>query len=138
VQQRYFGSIGLAQRTSHERLTRVCFNDYTRELAFVVEHADETKDAERRRILAVGRLSRVSQSNDAEIAFLVSDAMHHQGIGGELANLLVSAARAEGIANVYAYTMRDNLSMRRILERNGFAVQDSLEEGMITAKLGLG
>jgi len=31
----------LDQRTAHERLLRVCFNDYDREMALVVERREE-------------------------------------------------------------------------------------------------
>ena len=35
VHFRYFGLLKLEQRTTHERLTRICFNDYDREIAIV-------------------------------------------------------------------------------------------------------
>ena len=37
VQLRYFGAFSLEQRTMHERLRRICFVDYDREMALVVE-----------------------------------------------------------------------------------------------------
>src|SRR5205823_1816906 len=40
VRLRYFAPLKLGQRVAHERLTRVCFNDYDRELALVAEHVD--------------------------------------------------------------------------------------------------
>ena len=42
---RYLRELGLAERTTHERLVRVCFNDYDREIALVAERA--TSSAER-------------------------------------------------------------------------------------------
>ena len=38
VYLRYFQPLKLSQRTAHERLTRICFIDYDREMALVVEH----------------------------------------------------------------------------------------------------
>jgi acetyltransferase len=38
VRNRYFSALKLDQRTAHERLTRVAFYDYDREMAIVVEH----------------------------------------------------------------------------------------------------
>ena len=35
VHFRYFGFVELEQRVAHERLTRICFNDYDREIAMV-------------------------------------------------------------------------------------------------------
>ena len=37
IYQRYFENLGLDQRIAHERLIRVCFSDYDRELALVAE-----------------------------------------------------------------------------------------------------
>ena len=33
VYNRYFSALKLSQRVAHERLTRICFNDYDREIA---------------------------------------------------------------------------------------------------------
>jgi acetyltransferase len=38
VHFRYFGSLKLEQRVAHDRLTRICFNDYDREIALVADH----------------------------------------------------------------------------------------------------
>ena len=35
---RYFHPLKLSQRIAHERLTRICFIDYDREMALVAEH----------------------------------------------------------------------------------------------------
>ena len=40
VYARYLGHLGLSQRTAHERLTRVAFNDYDREIALVALDQD--------------------------------------------------------------------------------------------------
>ena len=37
---RYFHWMKLEQRTEHERLTRMCFIDYDRQMAFVAERDD--------------------------------------------------------------------------------------------------
>lgn len=42
VYMRYFHFIQYSQRIAHERLTRLCFLDYDREMALVVEHKDPT------------------------------------------------------------------------------------------------
>ena len=40
VYLRYFHWMKLEQRTEHERLTRMCFIDYDRQMAFVAERDD--------------------------------------------------------------------------------------------------
>ena len=41
VYLRYFQPLKLTQRTAHERLTRICFIDYNREMALVAERKNE-------------------------------------------------------------------------------------------------
>ena len=53
VRQRYMAPLQLDQRTTHERLIRVCFSDYDRDIVLVVENRPAGGDAE---IVAVGRL----------------------------------------------------------------------------------
>ena len=38
VYLRYFASLSLSARTTHERLLRICFGDYEREMVLVAEH----------------------------------------------------------------------------------------------------
>src|SRR5206468_6348728 len=88
VYLRYFHLMNLEQRTTHERLTRICFIDYDREMALVAEHTVPATGE--RVILGVGRLTKVHGANEAEVAVLVSDSCHGQGVGKELlARLLV-------------------------------------------------
>jgi acetyltransferase len=61
----------LEQRVAHEQLTRICFNDYDREIAIVAtREAPETKEEA---ILGVGRLIKVHGVNEAEFAIVISD-----------------------------------------------------------------
>ena len=40
VYLRYFASLSLSTRIDHERLLRICFGDYEREMVLVAEHRD--------------------------------------------------------------------------------------------------
>ncbi len=62
VYLRYFHLMNLSQRVAHERLTRICFIDYDREMALVAERRDP-KTGERE-ILGVGRLVKLLGTND--------------------------------------------------------------------------
>ena len=69
----------LSARVVHDRLARICFIDYDREMALVVDHKDpETGE---HRVLGVGRLSRLHGRNEAEFAILVADPYQGQGLG---------------------------------------------------------
>ena len=60
VRQRYLAPLRLDQRTTHERLIRVCFSDYDRDIALVVEHrpADGQAGDRRRRASRPPRAAR--------------------------------------------------------------------------------
>ena len=79
---RYFHLMNLEQRVTHERLTRICFIDYDREMALVAERRNpETGESE---ILAVGRMMKVHGTKEGEVAVLVSDKWQGRGLGREL------------------------------------------------------
>ena len=85
----------LSTRVAHERLTRICFIDYDREMALVAERKNpETGDHE---ILGVGRLSKLRGTDEAEFALLVSDRFQGQGLGTELLRRLLQIGRDEKI-----------------------------------------
>src|SRR5204863_2248813 len=82
IYYRYFTALKLPQRISHERLTRICFNDYDREIALVVERT--IPQSREREILGIGRVSKSHGVNEGEFALLVSDRWHNHGLGTEL------------------------------------------------------
>ncbi len=118
---RYFHLLKLNQRVAHDRLTRICFIDYEREMALVVEHRDPASGESR--IMGVGRLTRVHGTTEAEVAVLVADEFQRQGLGGELLRRVVAVASAEGLTRVYGDVLTENVEMIRLGERHGFTVQ---------------
>jgi acetyltransferase len=136
VRQRYLAPLKLDQRTTHERLIRVCFSDYDRDIALVVEHRPAGGVPE---IIAVGRLSRRSATaSDAEFALLVADAWQRRGLGIELLRRIVDIARAEGVPRVTATMLPDNTGMIRIASNLGFTVRRAPDGVESTAELVLG
>ena len=119
VYARYLGYLGLSTRTAHERLTRVTFNDYDREIALVAE--DHTEEGGPR-IVAVGRLSKSHALPDAEFALLVADEWQGRGIGTELLKRLVQIARDEKLEVIWAEMLVTNEAMRRTAINAGFTV----------------
>ncbi len=107
VFQRYMRNLGFDERTAHERLVRICFLDYHREMALVAECEHPDPDAPR--IVGVGRLSRTFGTEDAQFAVLVTDERQGKGVGTELLRRLVEVARAEGIAVLGADMRADNV-----------------------------
>jgi acetyltransferase len=119
VYLRYFHLIKLSQRTAHERLIQICFNDYDREIALVAERHEPEPE-----IIAIARLSKPrSDAEEAEFSMLVSDRYQGQGLGTELLGRLLAIARDEKLRRVAADILPDNLGMQRICERLGFRLE---------------
>ncbi|HYG98108.1 MAG TPA: bifunctional acetate--CoA ligase family protein/GNAT family N-acetyltransferase [Terriglobales bacterium] len=131
VYLRYFQPLKLSQRVAHERLTRICFIDYDREMALVVERADPASGE--KEILAVGRLSRMHGVNEAECAVLVRDEYQHLGLGKELFRRSLEVARNEKIARVSSTMLAENREMRAICKRLGFELHIDMEDQTVKA-----
>ncbi|CAA9498531.1 MAG: Acetyl-CoA synthetase (ADP-forming) alpha and beta chains, putative [uncultured Rubrobacteraceae bacterium] len=136
VYMRYFHMMKLNQRTAHERLTRICFIDYDREMALVAEHTDpETGERE---IMGVARLSRNGAAPaEAEFSVLVSDRFQRRGVGTLLVERLLEVGRSENLRRITAEILLDNRPMQRISERLGFKLHRDLEEMVVKAELDL-
>jgi len=134
VYMRYFQPLKLSQRTAHERLTRICFIDYEREMALVVERKPADGTAE---ILGIGRMSKLRGRDEAELAVLVDDRCQHQGIGTELYRRLIAVARAEKVKRVVSTILAENHDMRAICQKLGFHMDMDLEDGTVRAELAL-
>jgi acetyltransferase len=135
VYLRYFHLIGLSQRVMHERLTRICFIDYDREMALVAEHTDPASGE--RAILAVGRLSKLRGRNEAEFALLISDRYQGQGLGTLLLSRLLDVGRAEHLRRIIADILPDNRAMRHICQKLGFRLRFDADEGVVRAEIDL-
>ena len=135
VYMRYFSLLSLNSRVAHERLVRICFVDYDRVMALVVDHKDEVTG--QHRILGVGRLIKLHTKNEAEIAILVSDECQKQGLGIELLRRTVQIARDEKLGSVSAEVLRDNPSAQRVFKKVGFRLQALADSSSISAVLDL-
>ncbi len=133
VYQRYFSSLKLTDRIAHERLTRICFNDYDREIALVVERKSPKDDD--REILGVGRLSKLHGRDEAELALLVSDRWQRQGLGTELLKRLVQVGRAEKLSRVSAVILPNNHAMQHVAQTAGFKTGRDLANGDYVAEI---
>jgi acetyltransferase len=135
VYLRYHNMLKLSQRVAHNRLARICFNDYNRELALVVERP--TPAGDQRSIVAVGRLVKLRGTATAEIAVLVGDNCQRQGLGSELVRRLLEIARDERLCEVRAEMLATNTVMQRIFRRFGFQVVSGHEGDSLTARVDL-
>ncbi|HTR65656.1 MAG TPA: bifunctional acetate--CoA ligase family protein/GNAT family N-acetyltransferase, partial [Terriglobales bacterium] len=135
VYMRYFASLSLKARIAHERLLRICFGDYDREMVLVVEQRDPASGS--RQILAVGRLNKLLGRNEAEVAVLVSDKYQGRGLGLELLRRVVQVARDEKLARVSSEMLADNLAMQKISKKMGFQLRARQDSSSVAAVLDL-
>src|SRR5258708_33270656 len=113
----------LDYRVSHERLARICHIDYDREMVLVAERESE--------ILAVGRLVKLQEANEAEFAMLIGDAVQHQGLGTEMLRRLIEIARVERLDRVTAEILPENDHMLHVAKLLGFKLRHSTEEHVV-------
>ena len=135
VYLRYFHMIKLSQRVSHERLTRICFNDYDREIALVAEREDSKPV--RGEILGVVRLIKVPGTGEAEFAIVVSDRFQHRGLGFELMRRALEVGRSEKIRRITAEILPENLEMQNLCKKLGFRLRHNAEESVVKAEVDL-
>jgi acetyltransferase len=136
VYMRYFHMMNLTQRTAHERLTRICFIDYDREMALVAEATDP--DTGEREIMGVSRLSRRGASpEEAEFSVLVGDRFQRRGVGTLLVGRILDVGRAEDLGRITAEILFDNHPMQNISRKLGFRLRRDMEEMVVKADLDL-
>ena len=135
VYMRYLHPLQLPERVAHDRLSRLCFIDYDREMALVAERQnEETQEPE---ILGIGRLSKIHGTLEAEYAILISDQFQGHGLGTELLQRLIRVGRDEGLRRIIAYISPENYPMQNISKRLGFRVTHDKDEGLVKVELDL-
>lgn len=131
VYLRYAHTVKLTKRIAHERLTRICFIDYDREMVLAADYKNpETSEHE---ILGVARLSKLHGTNEAEFALIVSDHYHHQGLGTELLRRILEIGKEQNLEAIVGYILNSNEPMQSICRKLGFKLQPDLDEGMLKA-----
>jgi acetyltransferase len=118
VYLRFASAMHLTARTAHERLSRICFIDYAREMALVAEL--ESADRAGREIVGIGRLTRVPGTGDGEFAMLISDKHQRQGLGTELLQRLFIVGRDWGLERIFAEILPRNFPMQKVCKALGF------------------
>lgn len=131
VYLRYAHTVKLTKRIAHERLTRICFIDYDREMVLAADYKNpETCEHE---ILGVARLSKSHGMNEAEFALIVSDRYHHQGLGTELLRRILEIGKEQNLEAIVGYILNSNEPMQSICRKLGFKLQPDPSEGMLKA-----
>jgi acetyltransferase len=118
---RYFHMMKLQARVAHDRLTRICFIDYDREMAFVADYKDPATG--QHEILGVGRLSKCHGQPMGEFGMLVSDPHQGQELGTALLRSLVAVGKTEGLTEIFADILPENRAMQHLCQKLGFSLE---------------
>jgi acetyltransferase len=113
--------MSLGTRVAHERLVRICFGDYDRDLALVAECDDRGNG--RPGIVGVGRLNKIHAKNQGEVAILVSDCCQGRGLGLQFMKRLIEIARSEKLSRISSERLPDNIAMQAISKKVGFRLR---------------
>ncbi len=135
VYLRYFHFIKLSERVAHERLSRICFVDYDREMVLVAEYLNQ--ESGQPEIVAAARLSKVHGENEAEFGLLISDTFQKRGLGTELLRRLVNIGRDEGLSRITGDILAANYDMQHISEKLGFHITSTDDPSVVRAELDL-
>ncbi|KST68603.1 bifunctional acetate--CoA ligase family protein/GNAT family N-acetyltransferase [Mastigocoleus testarum] len=132
---RYFHLIKLSRRIAHERLTRLCFIDYDRQIALVADY--KNPHTQQHEILAVGRLSKLNGKREAEFALIISDRHQCQGLGSELLQQLLQIGRDEHLKKISAEILAENTAMQHVCKKLGFHIERTEDPSVLTAEIQL-
>lgn len=116
VRQRYLKTIHYKKRVAHERLLRICFNDYDREIALLVEKGKE--------VIGIIRLSKVPNIPEAFLSVTIIDTWQNKGIGTKLMEKIIKVAEAEKLTRLKAEMLKENFQMKQLCKRFGFTFQE--------------
>lgn len=108
---------------SERELDRFTTVDHEDRVCFVLELGDE--------IIGVGRYDRAERQDDAEVAFLISDAHQGRGIGSILLEHLAAAARENGIDHFSAEVLPENRKMLRVFAEAGYELTRRFDDGVV-------
>lgn len=120
VRQRYLKELHYDERVAHERLLRICFNDYDREIALVAQMKGEKGKAGE--IAGIIRLTKIPGTSDAVFALTVKDKWQHKKIGSKLMEKIMHVAKEEKIKHIAAYMLPENFQMEKLCKRFGFSL----------------
>ena len=135
VYLRFLHPMMLSQRVRHERLARICFTDYDREMVLVAELQDPPNG--KAVIVGAARVDKIHGADEGQFSTLISDSFQSRGLGSEMMRRSLQIARDEKLTQVTSVITEDNHIMQGVFKRMGFTVLPPDERGHVTAHLKL-
>ena len=129
IYSRYFHLMKLQTRVAHERLSRICFIDYDRELALVADYKDPTTGEHH--LLGFGRLSKLHGRDEAEFSMLIGDRFQCKGLGSEFLRRLIQIGKDEKLQYITAEILSENRAMQHVCQKLGFRLERTSEPSIV-------
>lgn len=130
VHYRFFGTIKVP--LTHEFSASCTDIDYDKEIAIVAELEEDGK----RKLLGVVRLFVEPVKKTGEIAFVVADQWHRQGLGSKLVNYIIEIGKDKKLDTIHAVTLQYNYKAIGLMKKIGFNLEFS-DEDIVKATLNL-
>jgi acetyltransferase len=122
--------MSLDERVAHERLLRICFNDYDREWTIV----GEVDGSSGRKIVGVGRLTKVPGTAFARFTIIIIDEYHNKGLGTLLLKQLIQIAKQEHIEMIDSRIIKENVGMIKLCQTLGFEITPDKDPFVVRAQ----
>ncbi|AFZ19980.1 bifunctional acetate--CoA ligase family protein/GNAT family N-acetyltransferase [Allocoleopsis franciscana] len=129
IYSRYFHLMKLQTRVAHDRLSRICFIDYDRELALVADYKDPATGEHH--LLGFGRLSKLHGRDEAEFSMLIGDRFQCKGLGTEFLRRLIEIAKDEQLQYITAEILSENRAMQHVCQKLGFRLEPTSEPSIM-------
>ena len=111
---------------SHPWLQEFSVVDYSKKM--VILATVEDRPAGRETVIGIGQYGLLGESMMAEVAYVVRDDYHRQGVGRELLARLTHLARKQGVQGFVAEVLSTNVRIFRMFQKMGFVVEKVWEE----------
>jgi RimJ/RimL family protein N-acetyltransferase len=88
-------------------------------------------------LIAIGRYDRLVDPTQAEVAFVVADALQHHGLATMLLHCLAALARNAGIDCLLAEVLAENKAMLSVFRAAGYPTESTIECGTVELKMAI-
>ena len=127
-ESRYFRFMDALRELSPQMLAHFTRVDYDRHLALIAVTGEEGRET----LVGVARYVAGADDSQAEFAVVVADAWQHRGLGRQLMEALMAAARAAGIRKMVGEVLASNHRMLQLAGKLGYRARfDGPDPGMV-------
>ncbi|MFO7618116.1 MAG: GNAT family N-acetyltransferase [Thermoplasmata archaeon] len=115
----------------HERLQEFVIINYMKEMVILATIGGEGGE----KIVGVSQYGIDENSHTAEVAFVVRDDYHNNGIGHELLKYITYLAKKNGLLGFTAEVLVENTPMLKLFEKMGFMIEKRSSSGVYEMKM---